>query len=82
MASLAMWSSEEVVGLSSGGSECCRREPKCWLKFEDVVHCRDVESFNAFADQYLTERGLVGENRMRAYWALVNAWKKGIGSGC
>jgi len=33
-----------VVELSSGSSERSRHEPKCWLKFEDVVHCRDVKS--------------------------------------
>jgi hypothetical protein len=62
-----------AVELSSGGSERSRREPKCWLKFEDVVHCRDVESFNAFADQYLSERGLVGDNRMRTFglWSTL-----------
>jgi len=75
MASLTMWSSEEVAGLSSGSSECCRREPKCWLKFEDVAHCRDVASFIAFVDQFLSERGLVGESRMKWYWALFYAWK-------
>jgi len=65
----------QVVGLNSGSSEHCRREPKCWLKFEDVVNCRDVESFNAFVGQFLSERGLVDENRMRTYWALFYAWK-------
>jgi hypothetical protein len=82
MASPTMLNLEEVEELSSGSSERRRHEPRNWLRFEDVVHCRDVESFNAFADQYLSERGLVGENRMSAYWALLNAWKKGIGSGC
>jgi len=55
-----------------------KHEPKCWLKFEDVVHCRDVESFNAFAGQFLSERGLVGESRRRMYWALFYAWKNAI----
>jgi hypothetical protein len=62
------------VSLYSGSSKH-RREPKSWLKFEDVVHCRDVESFNAFVQQFLSERGLVGENRKRTYWALFYAWK-------
>jgi hypothetical protein len=52
-----------------------RREPKNWLKFEDVVNCRDAESFNAFVEQFLSERGLVGEDRKRTYWALFYAWK-------
>jgi hypothetical protein len=67
-----------VVSLSSGSSERRRREPKSWLKFEDVVHCRDVESFNAFVEQYLSERGLVGETRKRTYWTLFYAWKNRI----
>jgi len=71
----------EVVGLDSGSSERRRREPKCWLKFKDVVHCRDVESFNAFVGQFLSERGLVGEGRRKWYWALFYAWKDGIRSG-
>jgi hypothetical protein len=71
-----------VAGLSSGSSERRRREPKCWLRFEDVVRCRDVESFNAFVGQFLSERGLVGESRTRTYWALFYAWKDGIRSGC
>lgn len=69
----------EVVGLDSGSSERRRREPKCWLKFEDVVHCRDVESFHVFVQQFLSERGIVGESRTRTYWALFYAWKNGIG---
>ena len=44
MASPTMLSLREVVELNSGSSERSRREPKCWLKFEDVVHCRDVKS--------------------------------------
>ena len=71
-----------VVELNSGSSERRRREPKCWLKFEDVVHCRDVESLNAFVSQFLSERGLVGESRTKWYWALFYAWKDGIRSGC
>jgi len=71
----------EVVGLDSGSSERRRREPKCWLRFEDVVHCPDVESLNAFTSQFLSERGLVGESRKRTYWALFYAWKDGIRSG-
>jgi len=63
-----------VLVLSSGSSECCRREPKCWPKFEDVVNCRDVASFNAFVGQYLDERGLVGASRMKVFWALSHAW--------
>lgn len=69
-----------VTELSSSSSEH-RREPKCWLKFEDVAHCRDVESFNAFVEQFLSERGLVGERRRRTYWALFYAWKNEIRSG-
>jgi hypothetical protein len=64
--------------MGSDSSERRRCEPKSWLTFEDVVHCRDVESFNAFVDQFLSERGLVGESRMRTYWALFYAWKDGI----
>jgi hypothetical protein len=71
-----------VAKLSSGSSERRRREPKCWLKFEDVVHCRDIESLNAFINQFLSERGLVGESRRKYYWALFYAWKNGISSGC
>lgn len=67
-----------VAELNSGSSERRRREPKSLLKFEDVANCRDVKSFNEFVDQYLSERGLVGESRTRIYWALLNAWKKGI----
>lgn len=52
------------------------KKPKGWLNFEDVVHCRDIESFNAFVEQYLSERHLVGENRKRTYWALFYAWKE------
>ena len=70
-----------VAELNSGSSECRRREPKCWLKFEDVVHCRDVESFNAFVEQFLAERGLVGESLKRTHWALFYAWKNGICPG-
>jgi hypothetical protein len=66
------------VELNSGSSERRRREPKCWLNFEDVVHCRDIESFNAFVEQFLSERALDGESRKRTYWALFYAWKKGI----
>ena len=69
-----------VGELNSGSSERCRREPKCWLKFKDVVHCRDIESFNAFVDQYLFERGLTGERRKSTYWALFHAWKSGTSS--
>lgn len=64
-----------VVELNSRSSERRRPEPKSWLKFEDVVHCRDVESFNVFVEQFLSERGLVGESRTRTYWALFYAWK-------
>jgi hypothetical protein len=71
-----------VVALSSGSCERRRREPKCWLKFEDVVHCRDVESLNAFIEQFLAERGLAGESLKRTSWALFYAWKNGICSGC
>lgn len=67
-----------MVGLSSGSPERRRREPECWLNFDDVVHCRDVESFNAFVEQYLCERGLVGESRRRMYWRLFYAWKNEI----
>jgi hypothetical protein len=68
--------------LSSGSFERRRREPRCWLKFGDVVNCRDVASFNAFVEQYVSERGLVGESQTRTYWALFYAWKNGICSGC
>jgi hypothetical protein len=71
-----------MMELSSGSSERRRKEPKSWLKFDDVIHCRDVRSFNAFVDQYLSERGLIGERRERTYWALFYAWKNGICSGC
>jgi hypothetical protein len=66
------------VELNSGSSELRRREPKCWLKFEDVAHCRDVESFNASAMRFLSERGVVGESRRRTYWALFYAWKNAV----
>jgi hypothetical protein len=69
-----------VVGLGSGSSERRRREPKCWLRFEDVAHCRDVESFNAFVEQFLSERGLVADGKDEATrktcWALFYAWKE------
>jgi hypothetical protein len=61
--------------VSSGSSKRRRREPKSWLKFEDVVNCRDVESFHAFTRQFLSERELVGESQRRTYWALFYAWK-------
>jgi hypothetical protein len=70
----------EVVQLSSGSSERRYVERKGWLNFDDVAHCRSVESFNAFVDQYLSERGLVGERRRRTYWALFYSWKNGIRS--
>ena len=70
------------VELNSGSSERHHRQPKRWLNFEDVVHCRDIESFNAFVEQFLSERGLVDESRTRTYWALFYAWKNGIFSGC
>lgn len=57
------------------------RKPMGWLNFDDVAHCRNVESFNAFVEQYLSERRLVGEKRTRTYWALFHAWKDNIGSG-
>jgi hypothetical protein len=82
LASLIMLKLLEVVSLSRGRCERGRSEPKCWLKFEDVVNCRDVESLNAFINQFLSERGLVGKRRNRTYWALVNAWKNGIRSVC
>jgi hypothetical protein len=68
--------------VGSGSSERRRREPKQWLNFDDVAHCRAVEEFNAFSEQYLSERGLVGESRTRMYWRLFYAWKNGICSGC
>lgn len=67
--------------MSSGSSERHCVERKCWLNFDDVAHCRNVESFNAFVRQFLSERGLVGESRRRMYWALFYAWKNGIHSG-
>jgi hypothetical protein len=57
-------------------------ERKGWLNFDDGAHCRNVESFNAFVEHFLSERGLVGESRRRMYWALFYAWKNGICSGC
>ena len=75
---LMLW----VVGLSSGSSERRGREPRCWLNFDDVAHCRSVESFNAFVEQFLSERGLIDESRTRTYWALFYAWKNGICFGC
>jgi hypothetical protein len=71
-----------VVSLDSGSFEGRRSEPKCWLNFRDGAHCRDVESFNAFVEQFLSERGLVGESRKRTYCALFYAWKNGIWSSC
>jgi hypothetical protein len=73
---LTLWG----VGLSSGSSKRRRVEPKGWLKFNDVANCRNVESFNAFVEQFLSERKLVGESRRRAYWALFYAWKNGTSS--
>lgn len=67
--------------MDSGSSERRRRNPKEWLNFDDVAHCRNVESFNAFTEQYLSERGLVGERRRSTYWALFYTWKNGI-SAC
>jgi hypothetical protein len=58
---LTLW----VVELSSGSSKRRCVEGKGWLNFDDVAHCRSVESFNAFVEQFLSERGLVGE-RARA----------------
>ncbi len=69
-----------AVELNSGSSERRRREPKCWLNFNDVIDCRDIESLNAFIRQFLSEQGLVGEIRARTYWALVYAWRDGISS--
>jgi len=65
--------SEEWLVLNSGGSERDRVEPKRWLKFDDVVHVRDVAHFYAFFDQYCSERGLAGERRLNVYWALFYA---------
>jgi hypothetical protein len=69
----------EVVGLSNRASDP-HHEPRNWLRFEDVAHCRDAELFNAFVGQYLSERGLAGECRKRTYWALFYAWNNGISS--
>ena len=66
------------MAMGSGSSERRRCEPKCWLKFDDVVNCRDVESFNAFVEQFLSERRLVGKKRKDTYWALFYAWKGGF----
>jgi len=55
-----------VGELNSSSSERHHRQPKRWLNFDDVAHCRSVESFNAFVEQFLSERGLVGESRRRA----------------
>jgi hypothetical protein len=63
----------EANSLSSGSSERRYVECKNWLKFDDVTHCPSVESFNAFVEQYLSERGLVGERRRCTYWALFYA---------
>jgi len=65
--------------MGSGSSARCRK-PKAWLNFDDVVNCRDVESFNAFVEQFLSERRLVGESRKNTYWALFYAWKNGLSS--
>jgi hypothetical protein len=69
-----------VVGLSSGSSKRRCVERKGWLNFDDVAHCRSVESFNAFVEQFLSERGLVGEGRRRTYWALFYRWKESLSS--
>jgi len=69
---------KEVVQVDSGSSERRRGEPKQWLNFDDVAHCRDVASLNAFVEQFLSERGLIGESRRRMYWALFYAWKNEI----
>jgi hypothetical protein len=42
--------------LNGGDPERRRRELKGWLRFEDVVNCRDVESFNAFVECALSAR--------------------------
>jgi hypothetical protein len=63
------------------GSDSFKRfrcEPKCWLNFDDVVNCRDVESFNAFVEQFLSERRLVDESRRRMYWALFYHWRSSL----
>jgi len=74
-----MWMLWGIVRLSSGSSER-RKEPKQWLNFDDVAHCRNVESFYAFVEQFLSERGLVGEARRSMYWALFYRWKETISS--
>jgi len=67
-----------VNELSNDASKRPRNESKSWLRFDDVANCRDVESFNVFVEQFLSERGLAGENRKRLYWALFYAWKSKI----
>lgn len=53
----------EVARLSSGSSEHRCREPKQRLDFDDMVHCRDIASLNAFIQHYLSEQGLIGARR-------------------
>jgi hypothetical protein len=72
----------EAAEASSGSSEFRCVERKGLVEYDDVAHCRSVGSFNAFVQQFLSERGLVGENRRRMYWALFYAWKNEIRSIC
>jgi hypothetical protein len=66
---------EEVVVLGRNA------HPKGWLNFDDVVYCRDIKRLNEFIEQYLSERGLVDEERRRTYWALFYRWKEAHGLG-
>jgi hypothetical protein len=45
---------QEVALVSSSTSEPSSVEPKFWLRFDNVANCRDVESFNAFVEQFLS----------------------------
>jgi hypothetical protein len=67
--------------LSNGSGSSERRgrsEPKYWLNFDDLTYCCNVESFDAFVEQYLSERGLFCKSGRRTYWALFHAWKEGV----
>jgi len=44
--------------------------------FDDVVNCKNVEEFNQFVQEYLSERNLEGEDKKKTYWALFHRWKE------
>jgi hypothetical protein len=46
--------------------------------FNDVIRCVDVESLNRFICEYVDERKLVGDEKVKTYWALFYAWRDEI----